>query len=191
MIKHTVRADANNLLSLFNGKGILHPYRLQYDVTIVVPFAEYNKFIRFITSMDDTFSSLSLKFLACSPEEYIEYIRQDDVSMLKRLYLYDMAKSMLEELSLSLQEHSYHTSIVHQFDVEDKVNLFQLEDLKDLCNSYTQEQQDWAMGIVLGWIDRGDIDIAGLQTSEKYVVYYACFLILNAYYGQELFNIKM
>lgn len=88
------QATENNILSLLVGRNIMLPWRCQSDLNIVVPFEEYQSFIKQMTEHE-------VCYLPGSIEVYRKALQKGNEVLLHRLYLRDLSASVYNEVGLS------------------------------------------------------------------------------------------
>lgn len=105
---YTISVMNTNMLSIFSGVDIEHPYRFQPYIRFVVKLEEYKKFIK---SMVD----LSISWLKFGIDSYAKALLSESDTLLIRLFMFDISKAIVNELLLSIANNVDGTIICHSF----------------------------------------------------------------------------
>ena len=174
MTTKEVRVKAGNMLSIFSGVNIVHPYRFQPYVTLTVPYQEYKAFVELMVQ-------LGFKCLVFSPEYYKDAIDNNRDETLRRYYLNDLSKAVMNELCLAGYEKE-GTCIWHEF--EDYIGpTLSLESIKSELSDMPSDCFEKAMQTLL--VDSKGLDVRRLSSHNQTLWYYALYLKCAAYAGSS------
>lgn len=173
MTTKEIRVESNNMLSVFSGVDIIHPYRFQPYLALTVPYSEYRKFVKLMVS-------LNCKCLAFSSDTYNKAMEQDNDELLRRYYLNDLSNAIYNELFLTHGEREA-TCIWHEFeDIE--TDTFEFGNVKEVLESIPEDVVKKAFAALVE-NQKLDVPITNLSVHNQTVLYYAWFLKCCVYYG--------
>lgn len=100
----------SNMISIFAGKDIVHPYRFQNTVRFEVPFTEYTSFVEFLVKAEVQ------GILYFQLKVYRDCLDKRNIDLLRKYYLIDLSVAVNNEVALSNAFGYQATQITHKFD---------------------------------------------------------------------------
>lgn len=105
-----VSVSSTNMISIFAGKDVVHPYRFQQNVRFEIPFTEYVSFVKQMVDLDVQ-GVLHFKL-----ERYVDSLKHNKLDILRKYYLIDLSIAIQNEIALSNAYGYQATKITHNFD---------------------------------------------------------------------------
>lgn len=104
-MKYTIFVNADKMLSVFAGDRLFLPYQGQPDVQLVLALEEYRKFC-------DEMLKYDVPVFTLNKELYEKALKADNDILLKRLFYFELSKSLTNELKQSVVRGRNATSYV-------------------------------------------------------------------------------
>lgn len=117
---YQVNIDHKNILSLFAGVNVYQPFRHQQSVIISVDFEEYKRFIEMVVSTNK-------RWLYIDNEYYKEALtRRDAYNFLMKLFYFDLARVVVDEVIMSINKGKESTLICGTFNAYEEGEVKQI-----------------------------------------------------------------
>lgn len=180
-IKQAVVASSDNMLSLFVGADIIHPFRFEPYLQIVIPFDEYIEFVERMVQQN-------LDILSFPIQRYRTLLETRDTQKLRKYYLYDMSAAVANEVVLGNAYRREGTVITHLLTgVDDEISIY---DVPDVLNKIDKEYREKAESFLRRSITR-KLDDTELTGHNNLLWQYAIYLrTLAIAPTTKLYNLK-
>lgn len=107
---YQISVNHTNMLSLFAGLEVYQPFRHQRSVIISIDFEEYKKFIQMVVGTKKRWLYIDNKYY----EDALT--RKDEYNFLIKLFYFDLARVITDEVIMSINSKKESTLICGTFD---------------------------------------------------------------------------